>query len=86
VSSSLNYLPEVNEMEKPEPKVKDETRAGGIDGFLPKYFSKIIEINKKYATPKIKMTKWVRISLLGLRIYLIVLVLILVYKFFTLVK
>jgi hypothetical protein len=43
------------------------------------------EINEKYATPRIKMTKWVSIALLGIRIYLIVLVIILAYKFVTLV-
>ena len=43
------------------------------------------EINEKYAKPRIKMTKWVSIALLGIRIYLIVLVIILAYKFVTLV-
>jgi hypothetical protein len=43
------------------------------------------DINEKYATPRIKMTKWVSIALLGIRIYLIVLVIILAYKFITLV-
>ena len=43
------------------------------------------EINEKYATPRIKMTRWVSVALLGIRIYLIVLVLILAYKFITLV-
>ena len=43
------------------------------------------DINQKYATPRIKMTKWVKIALLGIRIYLIVLVIILAYKFVTLV-
>jgi hypothetical protein len=43
------------------------------------------DINEKYATPRIKMTKWVKIALLGIRIYLIVLVIILAYKFVTLV-
>ncbi|HVQ01017.1 MAG TPA: hypothetical protein VMT57_05835 [Candidatus Thermoplasmatota archaeon] len=43
------------------------------------------DINEKYATPRIKMTKWVKIALLGIRIYLIVLVVILAYKFVTLV-
>lgn len=43
------------------------------------------DINEKYATPRIKMTKWVSIALFGLRIYLIVLVIILAYKFVTLV-
>ena len=31
------------------------------------------------------MTKWVKIALLGIRLYLIVLVIILVYKFITMV-
>jgi hypothetical protein len=48
-------------------------------------FRIIREINKKYAKPRIKMTKWVKIALLGIRLYLIILVIILVYKFITLV-
>jgi len=48
-------------------------------------FRIIREINKKYAKPRIKMTKWVKIALLGIRLYLIVLVIILVYKFITMV-
>lgn len=47
------------------------------------FFRQVREINKKYATPKIKMTPMVRYALLLLRIYLIVLVLLLGYKFFT---
>ncbi len=43
------------------------------------------DINEKYRTPRIKMTKWVKIALLGIRLYLIVLVVILLYKFITLV-
>jgi len=43
------------------------------------------DINEKYATPRIKMTKWVSIALLGIRIYLIILVIILAFKFITLV-
>jgi hypothetical protein len=49
-------------------------------------FSKIREINQKYATPRVKMTKGVRVALLLLRVYLILLVGILVVKFITLVK
>jgi hypothetical protein len=48
-------------------------------------FRIIREINRKYAKPRIKMTKWVKIALLGIRLYLIVLVIILVYKFITMV-
>ncbi len=49
--------------------------------FIKRWFDKIREINLKYATPRIKMTKSVKIALFALRLYLIVLVLILVYKF-----
>ncbi len=44
----------------------------------------IREINRKYATPGIEMSRAVRMALLALRIYLIVLVCLLVYKFITL--
>jgi hypothetical protein len=45
------------------------------------HIEKIREINRRYATPRIKMSIVVRASLLTLRIYLIVLVGLLVYKF-----
>ena len=52
------------------------------------FFRNIVEairaINQKYATPHIKMTRMVRISLGVLRFYLLFLVGILVYKFITL--
>ena len=73
-------------MEKLESTTNSNTKEEKHEGFISRHFSKITEINRKYATPKIKMTKWVRIALMGLRIYLIVLVIILVYKFFTLVR
>ena len=57
-----------------------------FDRWLRRYAPKIAEINKKYAKPKIKMTKGVRIALLGLRIYLLVLVSLLIYKFITMVR
>jgi hypothetical protein len=44
---------------------------------------KIREINRRYATPRINMSTAVRASLLTLRIYLIVLVGLLAYKFIT---
>lgn len=47
------------------------------------FFRQVREINRKYAEPKIKMTPMVRTALLLLRIYLILLVLLLGYKFFT---
>ncbi len=43
------------------------------------------EINQKYKTPRIKMTRMVAISLLMLRLYLIGMILILIYKFITIV-
>ena len=44
---------------------------------------KIREVNRRYATPRIKMSTAVRASLLTLRIYLFVLVGLLAYKFIT---
>jgi hypothetical protein len=43
------------------------------------------ETNRKYRTPRIKMTPMVRVSLLLLRAYLIGMILLLVYKFVTVV-
>lgn len=47
-------------------------------------FAKIREINRRYAVPRIAMSPMVRLALLVLRIYLLVLVALLAYKFFTL--
>ena len=47
---------------------------------------KITEINKKYKTPRIRMSRGVKIALMFLRVYLILLILILGYKFWTMVK
>ncbi len=52
-------------------------------GFLSDRFRPFVEITQKYKTPRIKMTRQVKIALLLLRIYLIVMVGILVFKFFT---
>ncbi len=51
--------------------------------FISQWFEKIKEINNKYSTPRIKMTRGVKFALLTLRLYLILLVLILAYKFLT---
>ncbi len=58
----------------------------GILRISEPYFSKFGEINKRYANPRIKTTGWVGFALLFLRLYLIFLVLILLYKFITLVR
>lgn len=57
-----------------------------IGSILREGTDKIHEINTKYATPRIKMSRGVRLALLFLRIYLILLVLLLGYKFWTLLQ
>lgn len=57
-----------------------------IRQFFENTFSQIAEINKQYAVPHLKTNKWTKVALLTLRIYLIVLVVILFYKFFSLLK
>ncbi len=57
-----------------------------IRNFFRHNYAKIREINKRYATPSIEMSRWVKFSLLSLRLYLIFLVCLLVYKFITLVE
>jgi hypothetical protein len=57
-----------------------------ITPFFKGKFALISEINSKYAEPKIKMTRSVKIALLGLRLYLVFLVILLAYKFYTMVK
>ena len=54
--------------------------------FLRLRFRKISEINRKYATPRVKMTRMVKVALFMLRLYLLLLVAILFYKFITLLK
>jgi hypothetical protein len=66
----------------------------GENGLVPsrvreairRQYSIITEINRKYATPRITMSRWVKISLLFLRLYLIFLVLLLGYRFLTLLS
>jgi len=55
-----------------------------LDGFR-NLIEAIREINKKYKTPRLKMTRMVSISLLMLRLYLIGMLLLLLYKFVTIV-
>jgi hypothetical protein len=55
-----------------------------IGGVIQGWADKIDEINRRYATPRIKMTPGVKIALLFLRLYLIFLVLLLAYKFWKL--
>jgi hypothetical protein len=57
------------------------TRIGSV---IRGWTDKITEINRKYATPRIRMSRGVKVVLLLLRLYLIFLVLLLGYKFWTL--
>jgi hypothetical protein len=55
-------------------------------GLIRRAINKVREINERYKTPKIKMSRGVKIAMLFLRLYLLFLVVILVYKFATTVK
>ena len=57
-----------------------------ICGAFGSFKTKITEINRRYAKPKITMTKGTKLALLCLRSYLILLVILLGYKFFTIVS
>jgi cell division septal protein FtsQ len=52
-------------------------------GLFERARNKVAEINEKYRTPKIRMSRGVKIALLILRLYLLFLVVILTYKFIT---
>jgi len=55
-----------------------------LRNFFSHNFAKIHEINRKYAKPNVEMSPAVRFALLSLRFYLILLVGLLFYKFYTL--
>jgi len=61
-------------------------RSARFKKFLERHFFRIYEINRKYATPRYKMTRSVGIILLVLRLYLLFLICILIYKFITLIN
>lgn len=50
---------------------------------VKQFTAKIREINTRYAKPKVEMSPAIKFSLAGLRIYLLVLVVLLLYKFIT---
>lgn len=54
--------------------------------FFKNTVSMVRSINQKYAKPQIKITPMVKFSLLSLRLYLIFLVGILVYRFITMLR
>lgn len=55
-----------------------------VKNVFQSWTSTIHEINERYKTPRIKMTKGVKISLFILRVYLFTLVVLMFYKFFML--
>ena len=57
---------------------------GILDSFRD-FIQAIRDINEKYRTPRIKTTRMVSISLLMLRIYLLGMLLLLLYKFISIV-
>lgn len=59
---------------------------GRLSRVLKDWSATIKAINKKYSKPRLKMTPLVKVSLLVLRLYLIFLVIILMYKFYTVVS
>ena len=54
--------------------------------FIREFTGKIHSINQRYATPKIKLSGGAKLALLLLEIYLIVLVGLLGYRFWTIVR
>ncbi len=56
-----------------------------LGSFFSRRFSKFREINRKFSTPHVRMTRGVEVALFLLRIYLLLLVGLLVVKFVTLV-
>jgi len=57
-----------------------------MKGFMQDMVDRVREINEKYKTPRVKMNRWVAAVLLLLRLYLLCLVLLLVFKFYTIIK
>lgn len=56
-----------------------------ISTSLERQLERVAEINRKYAKPTVEMTPMVKVSLFCLRFYLLFLVLVLFYKFTTMV-
>lgn len=52
---------------------------------IRRQLDKIIEINQRYSTPRTEISTAVRLSLLFLRVYLLFLVGLMIFKFITLI-
>ncbi|HUK38271.1 MAG TPA: hypothetical protein VLV30_04055 [Methanomicrobiales archaeon] len=59
---------------------------GRVGEFIRRQYALVTEINRKYATPRIAMSRWTKLSLLFLRLYLIFLVILLGYRFLTMLS
>jgi hypothetical protein len=57
-----------------------------LKNFLRYHLNRVRIINEKYASPRIEMSGAVKFSLLILRLYLILLVGLLIFKFITLLQ
>lgn len=83
---STDNMENYQEMKNMVNYVNDTSEKGRISFVLKRWRKAIYNINKKYSKPRLKMTPLVRFSLLALRLYLIMLVIILSYKFYTMVR
>jgi hypothetical protein len=83
---SVNNIDDDNGITNMTDRVDDISQKGQISYVVRGWRKKVNDINKKYSKPRLKMTPLVRASLLALRLYLIMLVIILVYKYYTLVR
>ena len=52
-----------------------------MNAFVKSFLHQIREINRRYATPEVEMTLFVRMCLIGLRVYLILMVALLIVMF-----
>ncbi len=83
---SSDNIENYQETENMVEDIDDISEKGKIRYFLKRWRKAIKTINKKYSKPRLKMTPLVKVSLLALRLYLIMLVIILSYKFYTMVR
>jgi len=83
---STDKMENYQEMKNMVNYVNDTSEQGRISFVLKRWRKAIYNINKKYSKLRLKMTHLVRFSLLALRLYLIMLVIILSYKFYTMVR
>lgn len=52
-----------------------------MNAMVKSLMAQIREINRKYSTPEIEMTWFVKFCLIGLRVYLLLLVVVMIWKF-----